>query len=212
MLEEIQKVEKKIKLLREYYDYLEIKHKEAYKIDCLYCDSLIPGNYEIGYKIKDLEYIKDVFKKLVENNIDITKKYFITDNIYLEVFLRGNEFTFDFYIEDDSWIYDNYISSHSGINEWISKLIEDEYDLFSGNSSYNYAFGCCSLRNYKFRIENKKEKDYSNRKYSSNKVVEAIKELINFFTNENNKTRNIIIEEINHKLDNMKKLIEESDK
>lgn len=209
MLEEIEKVEKKISLLREYYDYLEVKHKEAYKIDCLYCDSLIPSNSKVGYKIKDLEYIKDVLKKLVENDIDITKEYFIPDNIYLKVFLWGDNFTFYFYVENDGWICDNYISSHSGINEWITKLIEDEYDLFSGNSSYNYAFGCCTLRDYKFRIENKKENDYYDRKYSSDKVVEAIKELIKFFTNENNKTRNVIVEEVNRKLDNMKKLIDE---
>lgn len=209
MLEEIEKVEKKISLLREYYDYLEVKHKEAYKIDCLYCDSLIPSNSKVGYKIKDLEYIKDVLKKLVENDVDITKKYFITDNIYLQVYLWGDNFTFHFYVENDGWIYDNYISSHSGINEWITKLIEDEYDLFSGNSSYTYAFGCCTLRDYKFRIENKKENDYSDRRYSYDKVVEAIKELIKFFTDEDNKTRNVIVEEVNRKLDNMKKLIDE---
>ena len=209
MLEEIEKVDKKISLLREYYDYLEVKHKEAYEIDYLNYNSLIPRSYETEYKIHDLEYIKDVLKKLVENDIDITKKYFITDNIYLKVFLWRDNFTFYFYVENDGWIYDNYISSHSGINEWITKLIEDEYDLFSGNSSYNYAFGCCTLRDYKFRIENKKENDYSDRKYSSDKVVEAIKELIKFFANENNKTRNVIVEEVNRKLDNMKKLIDE---
>ena len=37
--------------------------------------------------------------------------------------------------------------------------------------------------------------------------------LINYFTDENNKTRNMIIDEINHKLNNMKKLIgEENEK
>ena len=209
MLEEIEKVEKKISLLREYYDYLEVKHKEAYRLDHLYCDSLIPSNRKVGYKIKDLEYIKEVLKKLVENDIDITKEYFITDNIYLQVYLWGDNFTFYFYVENDGWIYDNYISSHSGINEWIDKLIKDEYDLFSCNSGYNHAFGCWTLDNYKMRIENKKENYYDDRKYSSDTVVGYIKELINFFTDENNKIRNVIVEEVNRELDNMKKLIDE---
>lgn len=209
MLEEIEKVEKKISLLREYYDYLEVKHKEAYRLDCLYCNSLIPSNSEVGYKIKDLEYIKEVLKKLVENDIDITKEYFITDNIYLQVFLWGDNFTFYFYVENDGWIYDNYISSHSGINEWIDKLIKDEYDLFSSNSGYNHAFGCFTLDDYKMSIENKRNNYYSDRKYSSDTVAGYIKELINFFTDENNKTRNVIVEEVNRKLDNMKKLIDE---
>ena len=41
--------------------------------------------------------------------------------------------------------------------------------------------------------------------------MKAIKSLINYFTDENNKTRNVIIAEINHKIANMKKLIEESE-
>lgn len=209
MLEEIEKVEKKISLLREYYDYLEVKHKEAYEIDCLNYNSLIPRSYETECKIHDLEYIKEVLKKLVENDVDITKKYFITDNIYLQVYLWGDNFTFYFYVENDGWIYDNYISSHSGINEWIDKLIKDEYDLFSSNSGYNHAFGCFTLDDYKMRIENKRNNYYSDRKYSSDTVAGYIKELINFFTDENNKTRNVIVEEVNRKLDNMKKLIDE---
>ena len=118
--------------------------------------------------------------------------------------------TFRFYVDDDSWFYENYISSHSGINEWIQKLICEEYDLFSGNSSYNYAFGTMTLDGYKRIIENKRE-EHKDRRYKVEEVVKAIKSLINYFTDENNKTRNIIIEEINHKISNMKKLIENND-
>ena len=207
--EEINKIEKKINLLNEYANYLEEKHNEAYKIDCLYADDLIPKNYEIEYKIKDYEYLKEVLEKLEEENIDITKKYFITENIYLSVFVWGKDLTFHFYIDDDSWLYDNFISSHSGINEWIQELIEQEYDLFSGNSSYNYAFGTCTLKDYRRIIENKKEKYYDKKKYSVEQVVKNIIELIKYFTDENNKIRNIIIDEINHKFSKMKKLIED---
>ena len=81
--------------------------------------------------------------------------------------------------------------------------------MFSGNSSYNYAFGTCTLNDYLRIIENKKEKYYDDRKYSVEQVVKNIENLINYFTDENNKTRNMIIDEINHKLNNMKKLIGE---
>jgi len=86
-------------------------------------------------------------------------------------------------------------------------LICEEYDLFSGNSSYNYAFGTTTLNGYKYMIENKRE-EYKDRRYKTEEVVKAIKSLIYYFTDENNKTRNVIIDEINHKIENMKKLIE----
>jgi hypothetical protein len=119
--------------------------------------------------------------------------------------------TFHFFVDDDSWFYENYISSHSGINEWIQKLICEEYDLFSGNSSYNYAFGTMTLDGYKRVIENGKENYWSDRKYKVEDVVKAIKSLINYFTDEKNETRNTIINEINHKFENMKKLIERNE-
>ena len=141
--------------------------------------------------------------------IDLNKQYFITDDIYLQIMLWNNTVTFYFFIENDSWIYENYISSYMGINEWIFNLIKEEYDLFSGNSSYNYAFGTTTLNDYLKKIENVSTEKYSNeRPYTPDQVVKAIKNLIEFFTDEKNKTRNIIIDEINHKLENMKKLIE----
>ncbi len=197
--------------MKRLYENIEMEQKEAYKILGYDYKGIVHclDNYELKYKIKDYEYVKEVLTKLNEKGIDIAKKYFITDNIYLSVFRDANSFTFYFYVEDDGWLYENYISSHSGINEWIFNLIKEEYDLFSGNSSYNYAFGTCTLNDYLRIIENKKEKYYDNRKYSVEQVVKNIENLINYFTNENNKTRNIIIDEINHKLDNMKKLIGE---
>lgn len=204
----IEKNNKAIEYLREYSNYLEQAHDKCYKLGYQY-SNLIPNNYDVEKKIKDFEYIKEVLQKLDEENIDLDKKYFITDNIYLSIMLYNNTFTFYFCVEDDSWLYNNYIGSHSGINEWIFNLIKEEYDLFSGNSSYNYAFGMTTLNDYLRIIENVSTEKYSNKRpYSVEQVIIAIKNLINYFTDENNKTRNIIIDEINHKLENMKKLIE----
>lgn len=209
MKEEIKNIEKQIGYMKGLYENIETEQKDAYKILGYDYKKIVPylDNYELKYRIKDYEYVKEILTKLDEKGIDINKKYFITDNIYLSIFRWANSFTFGFYVEDDGWLYNNYISSHSGINEWIFNLIKGEYDLFSGNSSYNYAFGTCTLNDYLRIIENKKEKYYDDRKYSTEQVVKNIENLINYFTNENNKTRNMIIDEINHKLNNMKKLI-----
>ena len=209
MKEEIKNIEKQIGYMKELYENIEMEQKNAYKILGYNYKNIVPylDNYELKYRIKDYEYVKEILTKLDEKGIDITKKYFITDNIYLSIFGWNNSITFHFYVENDSWLYDNYIGSHSGINEWIFNLIKEEYDLFSGNSSYNHAFGTHTLNDYLRIIENKKEKYYDDRKYSVEQVVKNIENLINYFTDENNKTRNMIIDEINHKLNNMKKLI-----
>ena len=215
MKEEIKNIEKQIGYMKGLYENIEMEQKDAYKILGYDYKRIVPylDNDELKYRIKDDEYVKEILIKLDEKGIDINKKYFITDNIYLSIFRWANSFTFGFYVEDDSWLYNNYIGSHSGINEWIFNLIKEEYDLFSGNSSYNYAFGTCTLNDYLRIIENKKEKYYDDRKYSVEQVVKNIENLINYFTDENKQTRNMIIEEINHKLNNMKKLIgEENEK
>lgn len=215
MKEEIKNIEKQIGYMKGLYENIETEQKNAYEILGYDYKSIVPylDNYELKHKIKDYEYVKEILTKLDEKDIDITKKYFITDNIYLSIFRWANSFTFGFCVEDDSWLYNNYIGSHSGINEWIFNLIKEEYDLFSGNSSYNYAFGTCTLNDYLRTIENKKEKYYDDRKYSVEQVAKNIENLINYFTDENNKTRNMIIDEINHKLNNMKKMIgEENEK
>lgn len=213
MNEEIEKLEKQIEYIKKIYDFIISEKDNAYETFGYDYKQKMPifDYYELEHRIKDYEYLKEVFIELKKENIDITKKYFITDNIYLSVFLWGDTITFHFYIDNDSWFYENYISSHSGINEWIDKLVCEEYDLFSGNSSYNYAFGTVTMNGYRNIIENKKEKFYSNRKYKVEDVVKAIKSLIEYFTNEQNETRNVIIEEITHKIENMKKLIKDSD-
>lgn len=213
MNEEIEKLEKQIEYIKKIYDFIISEKDNAYKILGYDYKQKMPifDYYELEHRIKDYEYLKEVFIELKKENIDITKEYFITDNIYLSVFLWGDTITFHFYVDNDSWFYENYISSHSGINEWIDKLVCEEYDLFSGNSSYNYAFGTLTMNGYRNIIENKKEKFYSDRKYKVEDVVKAIKSLIEYFTDEQNETRNIIIEEITHKIENMKKLLKDSD-
>lgn len=203
----IEKTNKALEYLNEYSNYLAKMGDKCHKLGYEY-EHLIPKKYDIEDKIKDYEYIKEVLQRLNEEKIDLSKKYFITNNIYLCIMQWGTNFSFSFYIENDSWLYENYINSHSGINEWIFNLIKQEYDLFSGNSSYSYAFGTTTMNDYLRIIENVNTEKYGyKRPYSAEQVVTAIKSLIEYFTDENNRTRNIIIDEINHKLENMKKLM-----
>lgn len=200
--EAIEKINKVLKYANEYATYLEEKGHEVYKECGFEYEHIIPKKYDVEDKIKDFEYIKKVLEKLDEEKIDLNEKYFITDNIYLSIFLWNNEITFHFYIENDDWLYENYIDSHSGLNEWIDDYVNELYELYSGNSRYCYAFGTVSLNDYKRTIENKEHKN------TVEQVVKNIKTLINYFTDEENETRNAIVEEINNRINKLHELVE----
>ena len=200
---EIEKLEKKIELAKECAEYLDKKHKESYALDY---SAFIPDGYNMKKKIKDFEYLKEVLTILTEKGIDVEKKYEIIDNVYLSINVDG-DISFYTYIEDDSWLYDNYIGSHSGINEWLFNTIADSYDLYSGNSSYNYAFGTMTLRGYMKYIENKPKDEYSDRPHTAEQIADAVEKLIEFFTDEENQTRNAIVKDLEFKFNTMKQLV-----
>ena len=117
-----------------------------------------------------------------------------------------------FYLENDNWLYQNYIDSHSGITEWLNDFINELYELYSGNSRYCYAFGTCSLKDYKRIIENENKDDYSSEKrYSVEQVVKNIKNLIEYFNDKENKVRNAIIEDIEERFEKLHKLLGSED-
>lgn len=200
---EIEKLEKKIELAKECAEYLDKKHKESYALDY---SAFIPDGYNMKKKIKDFEYLKEVLTILTEKGIDVEKKYEIIDNVYLSLDVDSN-LSFYTYIDDDSWLYDNYIGSHSGINEWLFNTIADSYDLYSGNSSYNYAFGTMTLRGYLNYIENKPKNEYSDRPHTAEQIANAIEKLIEFFTDKENKARNAIAKDLEFKFNTMKELV-----
>lgn len=201
---EIEKLEKKIELAEDCAEYLDKMHRESYELDY---SAFIPDGYNMKKKIKDFEYLKEVLIRLAEKGIDVEKKYEIMDNIYLSINVDSN-ISFYTYVEDDSWLYNNYIGSHSGINEWLFKTIADAYDLYSGNSSYNYAFGTMTLRGYLNHVENKAKDEYSNRPHTAKQVADAIEKLIEFFTDKKNQTRNAIVKDLEFKFNTMKELVE----
>ncbi len=91
-------------------------------------------DYEFRPMINKLEKQLELYQMLTEKGIDTNKNYYLLEGIYL---------SFDnlepyFYIEGGGWIYDNYINSWSGMNEWINDLINQEYSLFTILSCFQY--------------------------------------------------------------------------
>lgn len=207
----IEKIDKALKYAKEYSEYLEKKRNECHDECGIDYEDIIPYNSGAEKNVKNLEYIKEVLLKLDEENIAIDKKYFIMANIYLEISLWNRRITFNFYVEDDRWLYNNYIDSHSGITEWLNDFINELYKLYNGNSSYCYALGICSLNDYKRIIENENKDKYSSEKrYSVNEVVTTIKKLIEFFTDDKNEIRNAIIEDVEQRFKKLHNLVEKA--
>lgn len=203
---------KLLELLNKEIEYLkeqEIKEEDRRKY--LYEEKMedirdfFKGSYEIRQILRKLEKNKEFLIAIDNENIEIGEKYYLTKDIYFQCFYLHSEFDCYFYTEDYSWIYDNYIGSYSGINEWITNLVNEEYALFSGNSQYNYAFGSMDLKDFFRRI--KDEKDEKTIEYR----VDCLKKIIEF-TKEDGKFSNIrkvVVDSIEYKLNKMKEEIKE---
>lgn len=213
MNDTITKLKEEIDEITEVYNYLETKRKELYS-KYNYMNEQFVDTDTLKYKIEDLKYLKSLYEDLNKEGIDITKKYYIMDNVYLQFFMWNMNLTFYIYFEDDNWFYNNYIDSHSGLNEWLFSLVNESYSLYSGNSSYCHAFGTCDLKRLQRIIENRRLNSsneycyWADRRFKVSEIVRYIKELIDFFTDEDNKTKNIIVDELQHRFDNMKSLVE----
>lgn len=146
----MEKINEEIQLLKDYQKINEDFYKKAYQLNS--CYPVIAEDRSIEEEIAKKELQRDVSASLKEKGIELDKKYFVMDNVYLEFFWWGSSFTFDFYIGDDSWLYDYYFGSHSGINEWISAFITET----TGNSKYDYAFETIGLNDFKRQMESGK--------------------------------------------------------
>ena len=66
MKEEIKNIEKQIGYMKELYENIETEQKDAYKILGYDYKSIVPclDNYELKYRIKDYEYVKEILTKI----------------------------------------------------------------------------------------------------------------------------------------------------
>ena len=193
-----------INLLKNEIKFLETKMKEADELDrSLYINGFehIRGSFKNSYEFRpEIERLKkqlELYIMLSNKGIDTKKQYYLFDDIYLSI----SDLSPYFYIEGGQWIYDNYINSWSGINEWITDLIDQEYSLFSGNSPYCHAFNTMSMSEIFSYIENEER---------PNETKLALIENIVEFTKEDGKFKDIhdsVVKSIKFKLDMMKENI-----
>jgi hypothetical protein len=197
--------EKQIELLKNEIDFLERKMNEAdelrkslYKNQFEELNNLFKSSYEIRNVKENLENKLELYQMLTEKGIDTNKKYYLVDDIYLSL----SDLRPYFYIEDGQWIYNDYINSWSGMNEWITELINQEYSLFSGNSPYCYAFGTMDIKDIFKCIEDKDRKN--------SEKLGLIENLVEF-TKEDGKFKEIhdvVVRMIKFKLSMMKEYLE----
>lgn len=199
--------EKQIELLKKEIEFLEDKIKKINEIS----DYLYKNNYDedirnVFQSSYDLEQLKNKLKKQLElyqmlsdKGIDTSNRYYLTDDIYLSL----SDLKPYFYIDNSTWIYDNYINSWSGINEWITDLIDQEYSLFSCNSYYCHAFGTRSLKDIFAMIEVKVSENSTKAKLIEN-LVEFTKEDGKF-----KELRDQVVKMINFKLNAMREYLKE---
>lgn len=197
--------DKQIELLKNEIELLERKMNEADELhDSLYRNQyeeireVFKRSYEIRKVKEKLEKKLELYQMLTEKGIDTNKKYYLVDDIYLSV----SDLRPYFYIEDGQWIYNDYINSWSGMNEWITELINQEYSLFSGNSPYCHAFNTMDIKDIFRCIENEEVKNSSK--------LELIENLIEF-TKEDGKFKEIhdtVVRMIKFKLSMMKEYLE----
>lgn len=197
--------EKQIELLKNEIDFLERKMNEAdelrkslYKNQFEELNNLFKSSYEIRNVKENLENKLELYQMLTEKGIDTNKKYYLVDDIYLSL----SDLRPYFYIEDGQWIYNDYINSWSGMNEWITELINQEYSLFSGNSPYCYAFDTMDIKDIFKCIEDKDRKN--------SEKLGLIENLVEF-TKEDGKFKEIhdvVVRMIKFKLSMMKECLE----
>lgn len=203
MKEIIELIDKEIAELENLNKEIEKKENYYYKNKMESIRNILPKSYEISEKIRGLKKQKELYEECIKEKIDLKNKFFLMKNVYLQFWAKEDKITAYFYIDDDNWIYDNYISSHSGINEWITELINQEYNLLSGNSEYSYAFNTMTLKEILNYIEDEK-------KENKNKI-ELIKNLIEF-TKKNGRFKRVrqkIEETVNFKFKQMRDLVNE---
>ena len=207
---------KTIETLQKEIEYLKTKEEQIKEeqnflyenqFDDLRENQLFPDDYRYRYLKEELERSLKFYVALEKEGIDIDKKYHLTDNTYLSFWHSGGRLFVHFNIKDGGWIYDNFINSWSGINEWINDLINEEYSLFSGNSSYCHAWNTMSMKEIFSVIEDKDHKIDIDRK------VKLVKNLIEFIKEDGQfkDIRKSVVEMLEFRFNKMKSMIEKED-
>jgi hypothetical protein len=151
-------------------------------------------------KKESLKKTNILYKKLLDENVDVDKTYYLTDDVHMMFWARDNGISVGFYLEGDrhSEYYNKFYGSHSELNTWISGLVVNSFNAFVGNGGLinsMYGFDLESIVN---KLEHEKPLI----------TFDRIKLLINFIE-EDKEVRNKVIQNINEVFARIDKQIEE---
>lgn len=143
------------------------------------------GNVNV-YKSDILNKIDELTKKLeFQNKIDqyegnLFGAHYISKYFCICVWNSDAEIGVTIELEPklQSFIYHNYISSNSGINDWVKQHTDHVYNFLSGNSEYNYALGTTKLSEIIDGIKKFEDLD---------EISKRIKHIVDFFAKESSK-------------------------
>ena len=129
--------------------YVETKETEYYnkKFEGIR-NRIFKHSYDIRTEIDRLQRDRDLFSTILSDNISVDD-IVIYEGYGLKIYLSYDErsaISAYCYIDGGGWIYENYISSWSGMNEWITDMISEKAALYTGNSGYSHAFGTYELK------------------------------------------------------------------
>lgn len=88
---------------------------------------VISGHEKAQTKTEKLKSLIDFVNECSRHKVDLTKEYYLTDNIYLQYSLdyQLEKLYGYFYFTDDSLIYKDFLSSHSGLNDWLTGIVKN---------------------------------------------------------------------------------------
>lgn len=202
MDEIIEIIEKSLNELNKYVEDIDKKNHEYYLAHMEYMRGVFPPVYKIKEDgIEPLERQLELYKKCRDKDIQLKIDYFLTENIYLSFYLQEKFMIPHFYLLDDKWFYDNFMSSHSELNTWINDLVIKLFDDYLSVDNDGYSVATMSELIYNIR----------NGQNNSERINDIVK-LIDLLTSENEyykKIREMVVETLELKLNNMKKLLDE---
>ncbi|HSH51196.1 MAG TPA: hypothetical protein VK982_05690 [Bacteroidales bacterium] len=126
--------------------------------------NVLPNSYgiekgELSMLKKELTLVNLLIEKYGENKEDDI--IYNNEDYGVEIRLSLHPYktiSMGIYLESKgNWLYNNYISSHSGLNEWSREQVNQKVSLYIGHSEYSHAFGTYTVETVLRMIADLKE-------------------------------------------------------
>ena len=169
----MKKLQQEINILNEF------KNAFGDKYSVNFCNTTV-YKHDIVKRVEELNKKLEFQKKIDEHKGDLFGTYYISKYFCICVWNSDAEIGVTIELEPrlQSFIYHNYISSNSGINEWVKNHTDHVYNFLSGNSEYNYALGTTRLSEIIDRIGKLEDLE---------EISKRIKHIVGFFAKESSK-------------------------